>query len=93
LCCGHQSKTIWGDLTDSSGIKAVYFVQWTVDRAEDMANFDIVLGPWGEEASAQDRVLVLLVRQPRPGGGAFMVSGGDGPTNAVFVIAHSSAPM
>lgn len=28
-CCGKQSKTIWGDAADSSGAKAVYFVQWT----------------------------------------------------------------
>jgi len=77
-CCGKQSKTIWGDLADSSGAKAVYFVQWTVDEPEHMPNVDIVIGPWGDETSPNDRVLVSLLYQPRPGGGSFMVANGKG---------------
>ena len=77
-CCGKQSKTIWGDLADSSGAKAVYFVQWTVDEPGHMANFDMVVGPWGGGTSPADRVLVSLVYQPRSGGGSFMVANGKG---------------
>jgi hypothetical protein len=77
-CCGKQSKTIWGDLGDSSGTKAVYFVQWTVDQPLHMPNFDLVLGRWGEGTAPQDRVLVSLLYQPRLGGGSFMVASGKG---------------
>ena len=77
-CCGKQSKTIWGDLADSSGTKAVYFVQWTVGEPGHMPNFDIVLGPWGEGTDPCDRILVSLLYQPRPGGGSFMVTSGKG---------------
>jgi hypothetical protein len=77
-CCGKQSKTIWGDLSDSSGTKAVYFVQWTVDQPQHMPNFDLVLGAWGDNATPRNRVLVSLLYQPRPGGGSFMVANGKG---------------
>jgi len=77
-CCGKQSRTIWGDLGDSSGAKAVYFVQWTVDQPQHMPNFDIILGPWGEGTAPQDRVLVSLLYRPRLGGGSFMVASGKG---------------
>jgi hypothetical protein len=77
-CCGKQSKTIWGDLADSSGTRAVYFVQWTVNEPEHMPNFDIILGPWGDGTAPNDRVLVSLLYQPRLGGGSFMVASGKG---------------
>lgn len=77
-CCGKQSKTVWGDLADSSGTRALYFVQWTVNEPGHMPNFDIVLGPWGSETAPGDRVLVSLLYQPRTGGGSFMVASGKG---------------
>jgi len=77
-CCGKQSRTIWGDLADSFGAKAVYFVQWTVDEPKHMPNFDMVIGPWGDGTSPTDRVLVSLLYQPRPGGGAFIITNGKG---------------
>lgn len=77
-CCGKQSKTIWGDLADSSGTRAVYFVQWTVNEPEHMPNIDIVLGRWGDGTAPGDRVLVSLLYQPRPGGGSFMLANGTG---------------
>lgn len=77
-CCGKQSKTVWGDLADSSGTRAVYFVQWTVNEPGHMPNFDFVLGPWGDGTAPSDRVLVSLLYQPRSGGGSFMVASGKG---------------
>jgi hypothetical protein len=77
-CCGKQSKTIWGDLADSSGIRAIYFVQWTVDEPRHMPNFDIVLGPRDDRASVSEQVLVSLLYKPRYGGGSFMVISGKG---------------
>lgn len=77
-CCGKQSKTIWGDLSDSSGAKAVYFVQWTVGQPHHLPNFDLVVGPWGDGSTPADRVLVSLLYQPQPGGGSFMIASGKG---------------
>jgi hypothetical protein len=77
-CCGHESRTIWGELSDSSGTKALYFVQWTTDRPAHFPNIDLVLGPWGKGSSPGDRVLVSLVYKPRPGGGSFTVTSGAG---------------
>lgn len=77
-CCGNQSKTIWGDLSDASGTKAVYFVQWTVDKPQHMPNFDLVIGPWGDGTAPSNRVLVSLLYQPRQGGGSFMIVNGQG---------------
>jgi hypothetical protein len=56
----------------------VYFVQWTVGAPEHLPNVDLVIGPWGGEARAEDRVLVSLVFQPSPDGGAFMLVDGEG---------------
>jgi hypothetical protein len=77
-CCGKQSKTIWGDLADSTGTKAIYFVQWTVNEPLHRPNIDLVVGPWGEGTAPIDRMLVSLLYQPRPGGGSFMVVSGKG---------------
>jgi hypothetical protein len=77
-CCGNQSRTVWGDLADSAGTKAIYFVQWTVNEPGHMPNVDLVLGPWGAGTVPADRVLVSLSYQPRPGGGSFMVVSGKG---------------
>lgn len=89
-CCGHESKTIWGDLADSSGTKAVYFVHWTVGQPSHMPNVDLVLGPWGEGTKPIDRVLVSLLYQPRHGGGALMVVSGEGrPSDDRNICGHA----
>lgn len=77
-CCGRESKTIWGDLSDSETTQAVYFVQWTVDAPEHLPNIDLVMGRWGEGASPDDRILVSLLFQPGEDGGSFMVIDGEG---------------
>lgn len=77
-CCGQQSKTIWGDLGDTSGTKTLYFVQWTIGKPEHLPCFDLVLGSWEDGTSSSDRFLVSLLYQPRSGGGSFMVVSGIG---------------
>lgn len=72
-CCGHTSKTIWGDLSDRQGTQAVYYVQWTVGSPDHFPNIDLIVGPWGEGAHADQRVLVCLRFRPTPDGGSFMV--------------------
>lgn len=77
-CCGKQTRTIWGGLSDASGAKAAYFVQWTEGEPRHMPNIDLVIGQWGDGASPENRVLVSLAYQPRHGGGSFMVISGKG---------------
>lgn len=77
-CCGRSSKTIWGDLSVAEATVAVYFVQWTLGAPEHPPNIDLVIGPWGEGTSADDRVLVSLLFHPSSAGGSFMVVDGEG---------------
>jgi hypothetical protein len=77
-CCGNQARTIWGDLSDASGAKAVYYVQWTHDKPEHFPNFDLIIGPWGDGTLPEGRVLVSLVYRPQAGGGSFMVINAHG---------------
>ena len=73
-CCGRTSKTMWGYVSDSSGATvAVYYVQFTVGAPEHFPNVDLILGEWGDGASAKDRVLVSLLFRPSSEGGSFMV--------------------
>jgi hypothetical protein len=77
-CCGRQTRTVWGDLSDPAGTHAVYFVTWTPGVPEHAPNVDLVLGRWGEGAASGDRVLVALRYHPKAGGGAFTVIDGQG---------------
>jgi hypothetical protein len=71
-CCGHTTRTIWGDLSNKDGPAAVYFVQWTVGRPDHLPNVDLIVGRWGDGTSASDRYAVsLLYKQGTDGG--FMV--------------------
>ena len=77
-CCGNESKTIWGDVSDSAQTVAIYYVQWTINSPDHWPNVDLILGPWGEGANTEERFLVSLVFQPGRDGGAFMVTDGAG---------------
>ncbi len=73
-CCGGLSRTVAGYLSDRSGAVAAYFVQWTVNRiAEHGAHFDFIVGGWGQDASAVDRIAVSLEFRRTEQGPAFMV--------------------
>ena len=61
----------------------MYFVQWTVGAPSHWPNFDLIIGEWGERASADDRVLVALRYHAETQGGGFMVvDSGDRPAAA-----------
>lgn len=77
-CCGNQTCTIWGGLSDASGARAAYFVRWTVGQPQHLPYVDLILGLWGEGTGPQDRVLVSLCYRPQPGGGSFMVVSATG---------------
>ena len=74
-CCGRISRTIWGSIHGAGATVATYFVQWTEGHLEENgANFDLIIGPWGDNTSPEQRAAVsLLCRTDRDGGPAFMV--------------------
>ncbi|MCA9606501.1 MAG: hypothetical protein KC619_12935 [Myxococcales bacterium] len=72
--CGEHgiSRTVWGYLYVEEVPRAVYYVQWTVDRErENGANVDLVMGEWGDDATPEQRVAVSLVYRIGPDGPEF----------------------
>lgn len=77
-CCGNMSRCVWGLIHAPHGPLASYFVHWTPGRVADHgANFDLILGQWGERATAQDRCLVSLAYRLFEHGPEFMVIDGQ----------------
>jgi hypothetical protein len=64
---------VWGTISNDGLTLAAYFVNWTEQRVEHGASFDLVLGKWGAEAAAQDRFAVALDFRVFEGAGSFMV--------------------
>lgn len=53
---------------------AAYFVEWTRGKVRDSgAHVDLVMGDWGEDTTAADRVAVALEFRATEKGPAFMV--------------------
>ncbi len=60
-CCGNSSRTVWGYVHEGDETRAAYFVQWTLGHVvERGANFDLILGKWGENANSKMRSAVSL---------------------------------
>jgi hypothetical protein len=55
-----MTQRVWGYVYDSNTALAAYFVEWTPGHVEQSANFDLIVGLWGEDTSASDRVAVAL---------------------------------
>ena len=73
-CCGNMSRTVWGYLCDDGAAIAAYSVQWTLGRIDDHgANFDLIIGEWGEQSSPDDRYLVAVAFRWTANGPQFMV--------------------
>ncbi len=74
-CCGNESRCVWGMVHAENATIAAYWMHWTVGHlSEPGANLDLVLGQWGDEASADDRMVVsMLHREQQDGGPALMV--------------------
>jgi hypothetical protein len=68
---------------------AVYCVEWTVGAPEHDANFDLVVGPWGEGADPRERVLVSLMFRAGEGGGLMVVDGEHRPANSPTVCGRA----
>jgi hypothetical protein len=53
---------------------AAYFVQWTLDGVDSHgANFDLIIGRWGEDTTRSERQAIALEFSRTPDGPAFMV--------------------
>jgi hypothetical protein len=81
-CCGNESRRVWGMVHDGPATIAAYWMQWTVGHLSDFgANLDLVIGKWGDETSADDRVAVALIhREMEDGSPSLMVvNAGDRP--------------
>ena len=74
-CCGNESRCVWGMVHDGDATVAAYWMHWTVGHlSEPGANLDLVVGQWGDEASADDRMVVSMVhREQQDGSPALMV--------------------
>jgi hypothetical protein len=77
-CCGHVSRKLWGMVRRDEAPYASYFVHWTVGHVFDHgAHIDLILGRWGDDASAADRYAVSLEHRIRADGPAVMVIDAD----------------
>ncbi len=73
-CCGGTSRTVWGFVHEGPRSLASYFVQWKVGQVpRHGANFDVILGRWGDGAGPDDRVAVALRFSRTEKGPSFMV--------------------
>src|SRR5262249_6036444 len=81
-CCGNNSRCVWGYINSRKVTLASYFVHWTLNRLPDHgANFDLILGKWGNDSTSSDRCLVSLAYRLAEDGPQFMViDGHDRPS-------------
>ena len=89
-CCGDRSRRVWGFVHAGAATLAAYFVSWVPGKPEHDASFDLVVGPWGDGTSPQDRRAVSLTY--RASARSFMVvDAASRPVNdpAVAAIALS----
>src|SRR5437870_12193798 len=54
-CCGNMTRRVWGYVTQDDATIAAYFVEWTPGHEEKAANFDLIIGKWGEDAGRVSR--------------------------------------
>lgn len=90
-CCGNETRVVWGFVHTPEGTIASYYVHWTADAGLDChpANYDFVIGPWGEGASPADRVAVSMVHFENEDGPGVMVIDASGRPSASSDLAAS----
>jgi hypothetical protein len=86
-CCGETTKRIWGYVETIDRTVAAYFVTWTMGRPEDLAKFELVVGPWGEGAAPASRKAVTALYGIHDGEGWFMVHDNDGSLKNIAAVA------
>ena len=76
-CCGNMTRRVWGYVTQDDATIAAYFVEWTPGHEEKAANFDLIIGKWGEDAGRVSRKAVALDFKQLETGPAFRVINAD----------------
>jgi hypothetical protein len=71
--CGQMTQRVWGYVNRDEMAVAAYYVEWTPGHEQCQANFDLIVGKWGENANASDRKAVALEYRVVETGPAFMV--------------------
>lgn len=73
-CCGRSSRIVWGQAYADGRCLAAYFVHWTLGHVPDKgANIDLIVGEWGESATAEGRSAVALAYRLTDSGPSMMV--------------------
>ena len=70
-CCGKTTRGVSGWIEDSDKTLAAYLIHWTQSSKEHDANFDLIFGKWGDEATPNDRSVASFAY--RPSENSFMV--------------------
>ena len=87
-CCGGAIRRLWGYVHYGDAALAAYFVTWTEGRlARHGAEWDFVLGGWGEGSSAEDRIAVSLAMRSTDQGPEFMLVDAEGRASAAAGVA------
>jgi hypothetical protein len=58
--CGNGSRSVSGFIHQGEVTRAAYLVHWTLGVSEHSANFDLILGPWGDGADVAQRLAISL---------------------------------
>jgi hypothetical protein len=73
-CCGKLTRRVWGYVRAGSATEAAYFVEWHPGSVRKHgAMFDLIIGRWGDHATAADRIAVSLAFRQSATGPSFMV--------------------
>ena len=73
-CCGRSSRCVWGCAYADGRCSAAYYVHWTLRHVPDRgANIDLILGEWGEAATAERRSGLALAYRLMDTGPSMMV--------------------
>jgi hypothetical protein len=72
-CCGNISRSVWGSARLDGNLFARYSVHWTVGHVpKHGASFDLIVGKWGDGATASDRCAVSFACRLIESGPQFM---------------------
>lgn len=91
-CCGHFTRIVSGTISKAEVVLASYVVHWTVGHIDTLgAEIDLIIGKWGDGASAADRVAVRLHHFIGPNGAAVMVQDPPPDRATSSLAAHALA--
>ncbi len=91
-CCGCENRTFVGWVHRATGeTAAAYFVYFSPEHlAEAGASLDFIIGAWGDDSRAADRMAVsLLYREQEHGPELMVVDATDRPVAASDLVGHA----